>query len=68
MMTINAAYALFRDEEVGSLVPGKFADLILLSGNPLAVDPEAIPQMEVWLTMVGGRVEFCAPDHESFCP
>lgn len=68
MMTINAAYALFRDEEVGSLMPGKFADLILLSGNPLAVEPEAIPQMEVWLTMVGGRVEFCAPDHESFCP
>ena len=68
MMTSNAAYALSRDEEVGSLTPGKFADLVILSGNPLAVEPEAIPQLEVWLTMVGGRVEFCAPDHESFCP
>ena len=68
MMTTNAAYALFRDEEVGSLMPGKFADLIFLSANPLTVDPQEIPQMEVLLTMVGGRVEYCTPDYELLCP
>jgi len=68
MMTVNAAYALFREEEVGSLAPGKYADVIVLSDNPLRAEPEAIPQMEVWMTMVGGRVEFCDPDHREMCP
>jgi len=68
MMTTEAAYALFRDDEVGSLAPGKFADLIILSDNPLSVPPEAIKDIEVWMTMVGGRVEHCAPNHETMCP
>ena len=68
MMTINAAYALFREQEVGSLAPDKYADLIILSGNPLTADPDAFPQMNVWLAMVGGRVEFCHPDHQAVCP
>ena len=67
MMTIEAAYALFRDEEVGSLKPGKFADLVILSDNPLTVDPEAIKDIEVLMTMVGGSVEYCAPGREVFC-
>jgi len=68
MMTVNAAYALFRDGEVGSLEPGKYADLIILSDNPLAVSPEQIPGMDVWLTMVGGRTAFCSSGHEMLCP
>jgi predicted amidohydrolase YtcJ len=68
MMTVNAAYALFREQEVGSLAPGKYADLIILSDNPLTTDPEAIPQMDVWLTMVGGRVEYCDAAHKEVCP
>lgn len=68
MMTINAAYALFRDEEVGSIEAGKYADLIVLPDNPLTVAPEALVTMEVLLTMVGGRVEFCAPGHADLCP
>lgn len=68
LMTINAAYALFRDDEAGSLEPGKYADLIVLSSNPATAAPETIPQINVWLTMVGGRVEYCAPDHEAICP
>lgn len=68
MMTIDAAYALFMDDHVGSLRPGKFADLIILSANPLAVDPDALVSIEVLMTMVGGRVEHCAPGHASLCP
>ncbi len=68
MMTRHAAYALFRETEVGSLAPGMYADLIVLSADPLAVDPEAIPGIEVWLTMVGGRVEYCDPAHPQVCP
>lgn len=68
MMTVNSAYALVRDGEVGALTPGKYADLLILSDNPLEIDPEAIPQIEVWLTMVGGRVEFCHDSQQALCP
>jgi predicted amidohydrolase YtcJ len=68
MMTINAAYALFREDEVGSLEPGKYADLIVLSDNPLTVTPQSIPEMDVWMTMVGGRTAFCMAGHEGLCP
>lgn len=68
LMTINAAYALFRDEEVGSLVVGKYADLIVLSGNPLEVEPDALLEMDVLFTMVGGRVAHCALPNNGCAP
>jgi predicted amidohydrolase YtcJ len=67
LMTIEGAYALFRDEEVGTLQAGKHADLIVLSGNPLTVGPETIKDLQVWMTMVGGRVEYCASGQEALC-
>jgi predicted amidohydrolase YtcJ len=68
MMNIEAAYSLFRETEVGSLEPGKLADLVILSNNPLAVDPLAIKDIEVLMTMVGGQVAYCALGSESQCP
>jgi len=68
MMTIEGAYALFREGELGSLKPGKFADLVVLSASPLAVPPEAIKDIQVRMAMVGGKVEYCAPGQEGLCP
>ena len=68
LMTINAAYALFMEEKVGSLKPGKFADLIILSDNPLTVTSDTLINLEVLMTMVGGRVEHCQAGHEAICP
>jgi predicted amidohydrolase YtcJ len=68
MMTRHAAYALFRETEVGSLEPGMYADLIVLSADPLSVESEAIPSIQVQLTMVGGRVEHCAEIQTAICP
>lgn len=68
MMTINAAYALNREDEVGSLRAGKLADLIVLSDNPLLSDAEDIKDIDVWMTMVGGKVEYCAAGKEVYCP
>jgi predicted amidohydrolase YtcJ len=68
MMTSEAAYAIFREEEVGSLKPGKLADVIVLSANPLAVDPDAIKDITLSMTMVGGQVAYCAPGQETVCP
>ena len=68
MMTINAAYLLFREDEVGSLEPGKLADLIVLSANPLEVELDELKDIEVWMTMVGGETEYCAQGRDEYCP
>jgi predicted amidohydrolase YtcJ len=68
MVTINAAYLLFREDEVGSLEPGKLADLIVLSENPLEVELDELKDIEVWMTMVGGETAYCAPGYEAYCP
>jgi hypothetical protein len=67
MMTIEGAYAMFREPEVGSLVPGKYADVVILSGNP-RTDVNAIRNIQVWMTMVGGTLRWCAAGHEGLCP
>jgi predicted amidohydrolase YtcJ len=59
MMTRNAAYALGRDDEVGSITPGKLADLVVVSADPTAVAPVALFDLEVLATFVGGHVEYC---------
>lgn len=68
MLTVNAAYALFREEEVDSMAPGKYVDLIVLSDNPLAADSQALPQIDVWLTIVEGRVAYRDHDQQEVCP
>ena len=67
-MNRESAYALWRDGEVGTLETGKFADLIILSHNPMSDDPDTLLDTYVLMTMVGGKVEWCAPDSESSCP
>jgi predicted amidohydrolase YtcJ len=67
IMTINSAYALFREKEIGSLEPGKLADLVVLSDNPLQVQPDALKDIRVLMTMIGGKAEFCGEGFESLC-
>lgn len=55
--TSDAAYAVFREQDLGALEPGKLADAAVLSLD--ITDPanrEAIPEAEVILTILGGRV------------
>lgn len=58
MMTIEAAYMLHRDHELGTLEPGKLADLVVLSEDPLHASVESLTDIEVLLTMVGGVAEY----------
>jgi len=68
IMTIEPAYAVFQEDVLGSLEAGKFADIIILSDNPLEVDPNDLKDIEVLMTMVGGKTEYCAPGHANLCP
>jgi predicted amidohydrolase YtcJ len=68
MVTINAAYLLFREDEVGSIEPGKLADLIVLSASPLDVELDELKDITVWMTMIGGETEYCAGGYEAYCP
>ena len=52
-VTIDAAWQIFRDDELGSIEIGKLADLVVLDGNPLE-RPDAIRDLEVMQTVVGG--------------
>jgi predicted amidohydrolase YtcJ len=56
-VTIDAAWQLFEEENRGSIEVGKYADLVVLSGNPLE-NPTTIKDLTVELTMVGGRTIF----------
>ena len=68
IMTTNSAYATFYDDITGRIKPGLYADMIILSENPLAIDPEDLLNISVKMTMIGGRVEYCAVGEEPFCP
>jgi predicted amidohydrolase YtcJ len=67
MMTVNAAYAIGRDDRVGSLAPGMLADLVVLSADPTAIVPEALFDLSVVATIVGGEVVYCHDGEEELC-
>ncbi len=55
-VTIDAAYSLQLEKEVGSLEPGKIANLTVLAENPLTVAPQTIEDIRVLGTIHEGRV------------
>jgi hypothetical protein len=59
--TRDAAYAAFAERDLGTLAPGKFADLVLVDRDLGRIPPPAIRDAKVLLTVVGGRVVFEAP-------
>ncbi|WP_208988227.1 amidohydrolase [Labrenzia sp. VG12] len=54
-MTLWAAYQHFEEEEKGSIEIGKLADLVILSGDPLAIDPEDLETLRVTETIKEGK-------------
>jgi hypothetical protein len=56
--TINAAYVGFEERRLGSLEPGKLADIAVLAADPLAVAPQELKDLPVDLTLVGGRIVY----------
>jgi predicted amidohydrolase YtcJ len=58
--TLGAAFAGHREKMEGSIEPGKLADLIVLARDLFKIEPNQIADMEVELTMVGGKVVYQA--------
>jgi hypothetical protein len=57
--TLTSAYAAFQEKDLGSLEPGKLADMVVLSRDVLAeAERDHIADTEVVLTIVGGKVVF----------
>lgn len=53
--TINGAYANFAESNRGSITPGKYADLVLLSEDLFQIPKDKIKDDKVVWTMVGGK-------------
>lgn len=54
--TAGSAYAGFAETEVGTLEPGKYADLVVLEPDLFALPAERLREIAVRITLVGGRV------------
>lgn len=59
--TWDNAYAIFEEQELGSLSPGKLADMVVISGNLLTLPSEDILRTRVLYTIVGGDVVYARP-------
>ena len=53
--TLDAAYAGFAEDELGSLAPGKRADFVVLAEDPLAVPDAGLLTLDVRATYVNGK-------------
>ena len=58
LYTINAAYHSFEEDAMGSIEPGKLADMVVLGEDILTVSPETIINIPIDMTIVGGRIVY----------
>ncbi|MCE5272370.1 amidohydrolase [bacterium] len=56
--TLGSAYAEFRENEKGSLTPGKLADIVVLSSDIAQTPPDSIMQLKVDYTVFDGRIVY----------
>jgi hypothetical protein len=56
--TLDAAYAAFEEDVKGSITPGKYADVVVLSKNIMTVPEAEIPSALVDYTILAGEVVY----------
>jgi predicted amidohydrolase YtcJ len=59
--TLGSAFAEFQEKEKGSITAGKLADMVILSEDIFAIKPEALRNVKVETTIVGGKLVYGAP-------
>jgi urease alpha subunit len=60
-LTINGAFQYHEEATKGSLEVGKLADLVVLSANPVKVNPQTIKDIQVVETIKEGRSIYRRP-------
>ncbi|KAF0864440.1 amidohydrolase [Pseudomonas sp. LD120] len=60
-MTLWSAYQHFEEDRKGSITPGKLADFVVLSSNPLTAKPETLSDIKVLKTIKEGQVIYARP-------
>ncbi|MFA5089992.1 MAG: amidohydrolase family protein [Candidatus Omnitrophota bacterium] len=55
-ITVNAAFTLQKEHEIGSISVGKIADFTILEQDPLAVDPKQLKDIRVWGNVFEGKI------------
>ena len=63
-VTIHAAYQCFDEDVKGSLEPGKYGDMVILSRNPLTTPKDEIRDIQVLATIKEGKIIYQADDVE----
>ena len=58
MITVNAARFIGEEDRLGSLQPGKWADMVVLSGNFLEVEDDELDTLHIDLTFVAGQLAY----------
>lgn len=58
MMTRWGSYPLWRENTIGSIEPGKLADIVILNGDYMAGPDEDLDKLTSILTLIGGEVAF----------
>jgi len=58
--TRKNAYFVFQENSLGSIQPGKLADLVVLDRDYLTIPAEQIKDIRPVMTMVGGRIVYDA--------
>jgi hypothetical protein len=56
LYTINGSYHMFEEDRMGSIEPGKLADMVVLQKDILTVPPETIKDIPVDATILSGEV------------
>ena len=62
MSTIEPAYYMLKENEIGSLEVGKWADVIVIDRDFFTIPETEISDIEVLLTILGGEVVYASPD------
>src|ERR1700743_548640 len=56
--TYGGAYTTYEENKKGRLLPGQYADMIVLDSDPTTIDPDKIYDIKVLTTIAGGKVVF----------
>ncbi len=56
--TLSPARAIHRENRLGSIEPGKFADIVVLKDDPFSMPPTRLADVRVAMTIVAGKIVY----------